>query len=66
MRRAVMIDAGGFEGNAQTLRILSCLEKKATEEYPPTAKLRQGERYQTRIEYTCRGLAFVRIDRFQL
>ncbi|WP_181175645.1 dGTP triphosphohydrolase [Mesorhizobium sp. B2-3-4] len=30
----LMLEHGGFEGNAQTLRLLSRIEKKATTEYP--------------------------------
>ncbi|UYO00979.1 MAG: dNTP triphosphohydrolase [Devosia sp.] len=30
----LMIDNGGFEGNAQTLRLIAKIEKKATEDFP--------------------------------
>ncbi|WP_439372650.1 deoxyguanosinetriphosphate triphosphohydrolase family protein [Bradyrhizobium sp. DASA03120] len=53
-----MITRGGFEGNAQTLRILSRLEKKRTVEWPPI-EFRDGEDLRRGLNLTYRALASI-------
>ncbi len=49
---------GGFEGNAQTLRAIGRLERKATTEYPPTRSFdTQGRDIRRGIGATARALA---------
>lgn len=60
----LMLDHGGFEGNAQTLRIISRLEKKETTTYPSkttTVKLIDGNGIDLRagLNLTMRSLASV-------
>jgi dGTPase len=58
----LMARYGGFEGNAQTLRILARLEKKETENYPTTAEPRPVENdfdYRCGLNVTYRSLAAV-------
>jgi dGTPase len=56
-----MRDHGGFEGNAQTLRILARLEKKETMEFPQkssTPRLFEGQTdLRTGLNLTMRSLA---------
>jgi dGTPase len=56
-----MCGHGGFEGNAQTLRILSRLEKKRTEGFPPEAptEFRDGEDLRRGLNLTYRSLASI-------
>jgi dGTPase len=58
---ALMRDHGGFEGNAQTLRILARLEKKETTEFPQrssTPRLFDGQSdLRTGLNLTMRSLA---------
>ncbi|SIO56145.1 dGTPase [Bradyrhizobium erythrophlei] len=58
-----MIEYGGFEGNAQTLRILSRLEKKQTTTYPQTNEIPQpfinGQDYRLGLNLTYRSLASI-------
>ena len=58
-----MRDQGGFEGNAQTLRILTRLEKKETVEFPvksPTPRLFDGHvDLRTGLNLTMRSLASI-------
>lgn len=49
---------GGFEGNAQTLRILSRVEKKRTENWPPS-EFNNGEDSRRGLNCTFRSLASV-------
>jgi dGTPase len=55
----LMLGHGGFEGNAQTFRILTRLEKKATMERPPTRAIANGEDIRVGLNLTFRGLAAV-------
>lgn len=55
----LMRDSGGFEGNAQTLRIICRLEKKATNEYPPIRSFTADEDIRRGLNITARGLASV-------
>ena len=59
----LMRDQGGFEGNAQTLRILTRLEKKETVEFPvksPTPRLFDGHvDLRTGLNLTMRSLASI-------
>lgn len=59
----LMRDQGGFEGNAQTLRILTRLEKKETKDFPlksPTPRLFDGhEDLRTGLNLTMRSLASI-------
>jgi dGTPase len=56
----LMIKYGGFEGNAQTLRIISCLEKKATAETPATRQFADdGTDIRRGLNPTNRSLASV-------
>jgi dGTPase len=55
----MMINHGGFEGNAQTLRILSALERKATTEFPPTRTIANDQDVRRGINATYRSLASV-------
>jgi len=54
-----MIDHGGFEGNGQTLRILTRLEKKATKTIPSVTSISQGEDVRLGLNLTARTLASV-------
>ena len=60
---ALMRDQGGFEGNAQTLRILSRLEKKETVEFPhklSTPRLFDGQvDLRTGLNLTMRSLGSI-------
>jgi dGTPase len=53
-----MKGVGGFEGNAQTLRILSRIEKKRTEGWPPS-EFENGEDLRRGLNCTFRSLASV-------
>jgi len=53
-----MKGVGGFEGNAQTLRILSRIEKKRTEDWPP-AEFKNGQDLRRGLNCTFRSLASV-------
>lgn len=53
-----MIATGGFEGNAQTLRILSRLEKKRTVDWPPIEH-RDGNDLRRGLNLTYRALASI-------
>jgi dGTPase len=58
----LMARYGGFEGNAQTLRILARLEKKETENYPATAEPKPVANdidYRCGLNVTYRSLASV-------
>jgi dGTPase len=55
----VMIDHGGFEGNAQTLRILTCLEKKATTEFPATRAFSDKGDLRRGLNLTVRSIAAI-------
>ena len=55
----LMLDRGGFEGNAQTLRILCCLEEKATTEQPATRQVADGVDIRRGLNLTARSLASV-------
>jgi dGTPase len=56
-----MCDAGGFEGNAQTLRILSKLEKRQTKQYRDGEPIRvdRGKDERAGLNLTYRSLAAV-------
>jgi dGTPase len=58
-----MIEYGGFEGNAQTLRILSRLEKKQTNTYPHADEIPQpvvlGRDNRSGLNLTYRSLAAI-------
>jgi dGTPase len=54
-----MIDHGGFEGNAQTLRILTCLEKKATTEFPATRAFSDKGDLRRGLNLTVRSIAAI-------
>jgi dGTPase len=51
-----MLRYGGFEGNAQTLRIICKLEKKEIETYPPII---QGIDYRVGLNLTARSIASI-------
>lgn len=55
----LMLDYGGFEGNAQTLRILAKLEKKSTTENPPIGPIFNGLDVRRGLNLTFRSLASV-------
>jgi dGTPase len=55
----LMINHGGFEGNGQTFRILSRLEKKATSEFPPTRPFDDHHDLRRGLNLTYRSLAAV-------
>ena len=55
----LMIDHGGFEGNAQTLRILTTVEQKATAEFPPVRPFAVSEDLRRGLNLTHRALAAV-------
>jgi dGTPase len=56
-----MCGHGGFEGNAQTLRILSRLEKKITDGFPPGApvEFKDGKDLRRGLNLTYRSLASI-------
>jgi dGTPase len=53
-----MKGCGGFEGNAQTLRLLSCIEKKRTANWPPV-EFENGADLRRGLNLTYRSLAAV-------
>jgi dGTPase len=58
----LMARFGGFEGNAQTLRVIACLEKKETMTFPRTEEPRpivDGEDCRLGLNVTYRSLASV-------
>ena len=55
----LMLDYRGFEGNAQTLRILPTIEQKATIEFPPVAPFAEGQDIRRGLNLTYRSLASV-------
>ncbi len=55
----IMRGYGGFEGNAQTLRILSRLEKKATDKSPPLRSFVDGRDIRRGLNVTYRSLASI-------
>ena len=54
-----MLNFGGFEGNAQTLRILTRLEKKTTTQVPIATAIDKNIDVRRGLNLTCRGLASV-------
>lgn len=54
-----MIDAGGFEGNAQTLRIISKLEKRQTKQNDGMVFSNRGKDQRVGLNLTMRSLASV-------
>ena len=57
-----MRDFGGFEGNAQTLRILSKLEKKSaipTDDHPDVTPVHEGKDQHAGLNLTYRTLASI-------
>jgi dGTPase len=55
----LMMNHGGFEGNAQTFRILSKLEKKATTERPARTAIVNNQDARAGLNLTLRALAAV-------
>jgi dGTPase len=53
-----MRGAGGFEGNAQTLRILARIEKKRTDAWPPV-EFSEGADHRRGLNLTMRSLASI-------
>jgi dGTPase len=54
-----MSEHGGFEGNAQTLRILSRIEKKRTQNWPSQIEFVDGRDMRRGLNLTMRSLASV-------
>jgi dGTPase len=55
----LMLDSGGFEGNAQTLRILTRLEKKTTTQVPVGSAIDRDLDVRRGLNLTCRSLASI-------
>jgi dGTPase len=55
----LMMDHGGFEGNAQTLRILSKVEQKSTTEFPPVRAFSETKDLRCGLNLTYRSIAAV-------